>query len=134
MLQITDIKLGEGKAAKRGALISAHYTGRLADGTVFDSSHDRGQPFECVIGTGRVIKGWDLGVLGGAVGEHFASKFAIDEMVMAVVQDVLPMQVGGIRQLIVPSALAYGDRAVGKIPPNSDLMFEIELLEVKTRD
>lgn len=108
-LQITDIQPGTGKAAVRGALITAHYTGWLSDGTRFDSSHDRGKPFQCVIGTGRVIKGWDQGLMG--------------------------MQVGGTRRLSVPAHLAYGERQMGPlIPPNSDLMFEIELLEVLTRD
>lgn len=108
-LQITDLRPGDGKAAVKGALISAHYTGWLEDGTKFDSSHDRGQPFQCVIGTGRVIKGWDLGMMG--------------------------MQVGGKRRLHVPAHLAYGERQVGPhIKPNSNLIFEIELLEVLTRD
>lgn len=107
-LQIIDLVLGEGKTCVKGALISTQYTGWLADGTVFDSSYDRGQPFSCVIGTGRVIKGWDQGLMG--------------------------MQVGGKRKLIVPASLGYGARQVGKIPPNSDLTFEIELLEVLTRD
>lgn len=134
MLLITDLVVGTGKSAKRGALITAHYTGYLADGMVFDSSHERGQPFECVIGTGRVIKGWDLGVLGNVLSDNYAQKFAIDPAVMQSLSQILPMQVGGKRQLIVPAVLAYGERAVGKIPPNSDLTFEIELLEVKTRD
>jgi len=108
-LQITDLALGEGKAAVKGALITTHYTGSLADGTVFDSSHERGKPFQCVIGTGRVIKGWDQGLMG--------------------------MKVGGKRKLQVPAHLAYGERSMGKhITPNSDLTFEIELLEVLTRD
>ena len=58
-LQITDVQLGDGKEVVKGALITTHYTGTLADGSVFDSSHQRGKPFQCVIGTGRVIKGWD---------------------------------------------------------------------------
>lgn len=108
-LQIEDLVAGEGKACVRGALIRAHYTGWLTDGTKFDSSHDRGQPFQCVIGTGRVIKGWDQGLMG--------------------------MRVGGRRRLRVPAHLAYGERQVGPlITPNSDLVFEIELLEVLTRD
>jgi len=108
-LQITDIVLGEGKAAVKGALITAHYTGWLEDGTKFDSSHDRGQPFQCVIGTRRVIQGWDIGLMG--------------------------MKVGGKRKLCVPAHLAYGERQVGAlIKANSDLIFEIELLEVLTRD
>lgn len=108
-LVITDLKTGTGKAVAKGALISAHYTGWLTDGTKFDSSHDRGQPFQCVIGSRRVIAGWDLGLIG--------------------------MQVGGKRRLEVPAHLAYGERQVGAlIKPNSDLVFEIELLEVLTRD
>ncbi|MDE1164610.1 MAG: FKBP-type peptidyl-prolyl cis-trans isomerase [Pseudomonas sp.] len=107
-LQITDLQLGDGKAVVKGALITTHYTGTLADGTVFDSSHQRGKPFQCVIGTGRVIKGWDQGLIG--------------------------MQVGGKRKLWVPAHLAYGERTMGAITPHSDLTFEIELLEVLTRD
>jgi len=72
-LQFQDLTIGTGKTAERGALITAHYTGYLPDGTVFDSSHHRGQPFEAVIGTGRVIKGWDVGVLGS----EYAQKSAI---------------------------------------------------------
>ena len=108
-LQATDLQRGEGKTVVKGALITTHYTGWLADGTVFDSSHERGKPFQCVIGTGRVIKGWDIGLMG--------------------------MQVGGRRKLQVPAHLAYGERSMGAhIKPNSDLTFEIELLEVLTRD
>lgn len=108
-LQITDLQLGDGKAISKGALITAHYRGFLEDGTPFDSSHDRGQPFQCVIGTGRVIKGWDQGLIG--------------------------MKVGGTRKLFVPAHLAYGDRQMGPlIAPHSNLIFEIELLEVLTRD
>nr|WP_305884391.1 MULTISPECIES: FKBP-type peptidyl-prolyl cis-trans isomerase [unclassified Moraxella] len=117
-ITVTDIIVGTGKTAVKGVLIVTEYTGKLEDGTVFDSSISRGRAFECVIGTGRVIKGWDMGVLG----------FSIDDVVVA------PMQVGGKRQLIVPAHLAYGERTVGKIPPNSTLYFEIELLEVRTRD
>ena len=108
-LTITDVEIGEGKEAVKGALITAHYTGFLQDGTKFDSSHDKGRPFQCVIGTGRVIKGWDIGMMG--------------------------MKVGGKRKLFVPAHLAYGEREIGAlIKPNSDLNFEIELLEVLTRD
>ena len=117
-IKVTDIIVGIGKTAVKGALIVTEYTGKLEDGTVFDSSISRGRAFECVIGTGRVIKGWDMGVL----------VFRTDDVVVA------PMQVGGKRQLIVPAHLAYGERTVGKIPPNSTLYFEIELLEVRTRD
>ena len=107
-LLITDLLIGDGKTVVKGALITTHYTGWLEDGTVFDSSHERVKPFQCVIGTGRVIKGWDQGLMG--------------------------MRVGGKRKLLVPAHLGYGERSVGAIPPNSDLTFEIELLEVLTRD
>lgn len=108
-LIIEDLQLGSGKSVVKGALITTHYTGTLEDGAVFDSSFQRGKPFQCVIGTGRVIKGWDQGLMG--------------------------MQVGGKRKLWVPAQLAYGDRQVGAlIQPNSNLIFEIELLEVLTRD
>lgn len=127
-LQIQDITIGNGKPAERGALITAHYTGYLPDGTVFDSSHDRGQPFECVIGTGRVIKGWDIGVLG----DDYAKAIGYDSQLAD--PSLTPMQVGGKRKLVVPSHLGYGERAVGKIPANSILTFDIELLGVKTRD
>ncbi|WP_210557738.1 MULTISPECIES: FKBP-type peptidyl-prolyl cis-trans isomerase [unclassified Pseudomonas] len=107
-LQVINLLVGEGKAAVKGALITTHYTGWLEDGSEFDSSHSRGKPFQCVIGTGRVIKGWDQGLMG--------------------------MQVGGKRKLLVPAHLGYGERTMGKIPPNSNLVFEIELLEVLTRE
>lgn len=108
-LIITDTLLGTGKEAVKGALIITHYEGFLEDGTKFDSSLDRGKPFECVIGTGRVIKGWDLGLMG--------------------------MKEGGKRTLFVPSHLAYGERQVGSlIKPHSHLLFHIQLLEVRTRD
>lgn len=107
-LQVIDIQEGNDKAVVKGALITTQYTGWLADGSEFDSSWSRGKPFQCVIGTGRVIKGWDLGLIG--------------------------MRVGGKRRLQVPAHLGYGERTVGAIPPNADLTFEIELLEVLTRD
>lgn len=128
--KITDLVIGAGKSAERGALITAHYTGYLSDGTVFDSSHQRGQAFECVIGTGRVIKGWDLGVLGSDVGKKLLEKWGL----IFDLSEYEPMKVGGKRQLVVPAHLGYGERTVGSIPPNSDLTFEIELLEVRTRD
>lgn len=108
-LVVEDLVPGTGKAVVKGALITTHYTGWLEDGTEFDSSHRKGKPFQCVIGTGRVIKGWDQGLMG--------------------------MQVGGKRKLMVPAHLAYGDRQVGPvIKPHSNLVFEIELLEVLTRE
>ncbi|MBT8769205.1 FKBP-type peptidyl-prolyl cis-trans isomerase [Metapseudomonas boanensis] len=108
-LKVEDIQLGDGKEVVKGALITTHYSGYLEDGTQFDSSYDRGKPFQCVIGTRRVIQGWDKGLMG--------------------------MKVGGKRKLFVPAHLAYGDRQIGEhIKPNSNLIFEIELLEVLTRD
>lgn len=108
-LQITDIEIGTGKETVRGALVIAHYTGWLEDGTKFDSSVDKGRPFQFVFGTGRVIKGWDQGLQG--------------------------MKVGGKRKLFVPSHLAYGERQVGElIQPNSNLIFEVELIDVLTRE
>jgi peptidylprolyl isomerase len=108
-LKIEDQRIGEGKAAVKGALLIVHYEGFLENGQKFDSSYDRGRPFQCVIGTGRVIKGWDMGMIG--------------------------MKEGGRRTLYVPSALAYGERKIGEmIPAHSDLIFQIELLEVLTRD
>lgn len=104
-LQITDIREGDGDIVPEGATITAHYTGALcADGTIFQSSHDFGKPL--TFGLGQVIKGWTQGVPG--------------------------MKVGGIRRLVIPSALAYGSvRAAANIPPNSDLVFDIELVELK---
>lgn len=108
-LIVKDLKTGEGKEIKKGALVLAHYRGFLDDGTIFDSSYDKGRPFSFVFGTGRVIKGWDQGLLG--------------------------MREGGKRELHVPSHLAYGERKIGEmIPPNSNLHFEIEILEVRNRD
>lgn len=108
-LRIEDVQVGHGKEAVKGALITTQYRGFLEDGSCFDSSQERGKSFQCVIGTGRVIKGWDQGLMG--------------------------MRVGGIRKLWVPAALAYGDRGMGsRVPANANLLFEIELLEVLTRD
>ena len=108
-LQIEDLLVGDGKAVVKGALITTQYRGWLEDGTCFDSSYQRDKPFQCVIGSGRVIKGWDLGLMG--------------------------MRVGGKRKLWVPAHLAYGERQIGAhITPHSNLIFEIELLEVLTRD
>lgn len=104
-LQYWDITTGSGATATPGKEVSVHYTGWLTDGTKFDSSVDRGQPFVFPLGAGRVIKGWDEGVSG--------------------------MKVGGKRQLRIPPGLAYGARGVGPIPPNSTLIFDVELLDVK---
>ncbi len=104
-LKYIDIKKGTGAEAKAGANVSVHYTGWLTDGKKFDSSVDRGEPFQFKLGAGMVIKGWDEGVAG--------------------------MKVGGKRQLRIPSELAYGARgAGGVIPPNAALVFEVELLGV----
>ena len=108
-LKIEDLKIGEGKEIKKGALVLAHYEGKLDSGSVFDSSYEKGRPFSFVFGTGRVIKGWDLGLVG--------------------------IREGGRRKLFVPSQLAYGERKIGEmIPPNSNLHFEIEILEIRNRD
>lgn len=104
-LQTTDLREGDGEVVPEGATITAHYTGALcADGTIFQSSHDFGEPL--TFGLDQVIKGWTKGVPG--------------------------MKVGGIRRLTIPSAMAYGSvRAAANIPPNSDLVFDIELVELK---
>lgn len=104
-LQITNVKEGDGAQAVSGKEVTVHYVGTLTDGTKFDSSRDRGTPFTFTLGAGEVIKGWDAGVAG--------------------------MKVGGVRRLVIPPALAYGDRAVGSIPANSTLVFEVELLGVE---
>ena len=105
-LRIEDLVIGTGSEAKAGDRISVHYTGWLADGTKFDSSRDRNQPFEFVLGQGSVIQGWDKGVVG--------------------------MKVGGKRRLVIPPEMAYGERgAGGVIPPNAVLTFEVELLAVQ---
>jgi peptidylprolyl isomerase len=108
-LQMTDTVIGSGKETVRGALLIVQYEGFLDDGTKFDSSLDRGKPFQFVFGTGRVIKGWDQGLIG--------------------------MRVGGKRTLYIPAHLGYGERQIGHIiPPNSNLHFNVELLDVLTRD
>ena len=105
-LQYRDIVVGTGKAASAGDTAVVHYTGWLMDGTKFDSSVDRGQPFDFPLGAGAVIAGWDEGV--GS------------------------MKVGGKRELIIPPDLGYGDRGAGAvIPPGATLKFEVELLELK---
>jgi FKBP-type peptidyl-prolyl cis-trans isomerase len=104
-LQYIDLAKGEGATAEAGNNVSVHYTGWLTDGTKFDSSVDRDQPFQFPLGAGQVIAGWDEGVCG--------------------------MTVGGKRKLTIPSDLGYGPTgAGGVIPPNATLVFEVELLEI----
>lgn len=112
-LVITDTVIGKGKTAGQGSKVYMHYTGWLYKtmaprqrGRKFDASFDRGEPLEFVLGTGRVIKGWDQGIMG--------------------------MKVGGKRTLIIPSHLAYGSRGAGDmIAPGADLIFDVELMDVK---
>lgn len=104
-LQYIDVVVGSGAEAKNGTSVSVHYTGYLTNGTKFDSSLDRGQPFPLAL-PGQVIQGWNEGIPG--------------------------MKVGGKRRLLIPAALGYGSRgAGGVIPPNADLVFDVELLAVK---
>lgn len=104
-VQIEILKEGAGIEAKNGDTVAVHYTGVLENGTKFDSSVDRGVPFEFTLGAGQVIKGWDIGVLGMKAGEK--------------------------RKLTIPSDLAYGSRGAGVIPPNATLIFEVELIGIK---
>jgi len=106
-LQIEDLVVGEGEEVRAGNIVEVHYTGTLTDGTKFDSSLDRGVPFEFELGAGEVIAGWDQGVAG--------------------------MKVGGKRKLVIPPELGYGERgAPGAIPGNATLIFEVELLGIKS--
>lgn len=104
-MQIQDIKVGKGAEAKAGQSVTVDYTGRLTDGTKFDSSVDSGKPFTFLLGAGKVIPGWDQGVAG--------------------------MKVGGKRKLTIPPDLGYGPMGNGPIPPNATLVFDVELLGVK---
>ena len=104
-LVIEEVLVGEGAEARAGQMVSVHYTGWLTDGTKFDSSKDRNEPFEFPLGARHVIAGWDEGVQG--------------------------MKIGGTRKLTIPAALGYGARgAGGVIPPNATLVFEVELLSI----
>lgn len=104
-LRYEDISSGSGISPKPGQTVVVHYTGTLLNGRKFDSSHDRNRPFEFRIGEGQVIRGWDEGVMS--------------------------MMIRGKRKLIIPPHLGYGGRDLGVIPPNSTLVFEVELLEIK---
>ena len=101
-LKFLDEAVGTGLSPKTGQTVKVHYTGWLQNGTKFDSSVDRGTPFEFPIGVGQVIKGWDEGVI--------------------------TMKIGGKRKLIIPPQLGYGSRGAGSIPPDSTLIFDVELL------
>ena len=104
-LKYTDEVVGNGASPEKGNRVTVHYTGTLEDGTKFDSSVDRGEPFSFNIGIGQVIQGWDQGVIS--------------------------MKEGGRRRLVIPAELAYGKRGAGNvIPPNATLVFDVELIKV----
>ena len=104
--QMQDVVLGTGETASEGALLTVHYVGSLTDGQVFDNSITRKDPFQFVLGAQQVIPGWDIGFNG--------------------------MKVGGKRRLVIPPALAYGEKGYGPIPANATLIFDVELLKVET--
>ena len=104
-VDIQETKVGQGIEALSYSVVDVHYTGKLENGTIFDSSVERGEPFQFTLGTGQVIRGWDIGILG--------------------------MKPGGKRVLTIPPALAYGKKGAGRdIPPNATLIFEVELVAV----
>lgn len=104
-LVIDDVKIGTGPGVKEGDTLTVHYIGTTQDGVKFDSSYDRGEPFTYTVGEGKVIEGWEKGLIG--------------------------MQVGGSRILVIPPSMAYGNRQVGMIPANSPLVFAIDLLKIE---
>ena len=104
-LKIEDEREGTGSAVKSGDTVEVNYIGTLLDGTKFDSSYDRGQTFSFTVGAENVIQGWDQGLVG--------------------------MKIGGKRKLTIPASLGYGSQGAGTIPPNSPLIFEIELVSIK---
>jgi len=103
-IKIETLKQGEGEVSKAGDTVTVNYVGTLEDGTKFDSSIDRNEPFSFTLGAGQVIEGWDQGLLGMKVGEK--------------------------RKLTIPASLGYGNRATGPIPANSTLIFEVDLLKI----
>jgi FKBP-type peptidyl-prolyl cis-trans isomerase len=104
-VRIEELSLGQGKAVNQTSSITIHYTITLTDGTKIESTHDLGQPLRVSLGQNSLIKGFEEGVIG--------------------------MKVGGLRRIIIPPALAYGNQAIGSIPANSTLIFEVELLAVE---
>ncbi len=105
-LEVHEIERGFGDVARAGKTVSVHYTGYLENGTKFDSSLDRGEPFTFALGAGKVIRGWDEGLVG--------------------------MKVGGRRKLVIPPDLAYGKKGAGRlIPPDATLVFDVELMSVQ---
>ncbi len=104
-VKVEEVVVGQGDLAESGDLLTVHYVGTLSDGKVFDSSLDRNTPFDFTLGVGQVIRGWDEGLLG--------------------------MRAGGKRRLTISPEYAYGEQGVGAIPPNSTLIFDVELLNVK---
>jgi len=104
-LTVQEVSVGTGAVAEAGDVLTVHYVGTLTDGRVFDSSRDTNTPFDFTLGMGSVIRGWDEGLVG--------------------------MRVGGKRMLIIPPSYGYGAQGVGTIPPNSTLIFEVELLNVQ---
>jgi len=104
-LVIQDVRIGQGKAVENGDTLVVNYIGSTQDGVQFDSSYKRGEPFIFTVGRGIVIQGWDKGVIG--------------------------MREGGQRILVIPSEMGYGNRQIGTIPPNSTLVFAVELLEIR---
>lgn len=108
-VKVKDIEAGQGIEATKGSLCFIQYEGRLADGTIFDSTRKHGRPFELVLGSKKIIQGMSQGIIG--------------------------MRVGGRREIYIPSILAYGERQVGElIKPHSDLIFIVELLEARPRE